>query len=109
MNFSTAPKDRFVLPETTALVVIGGLDLLTTIYALATRRGHEANPLFVYLLEKFGPIGFIVFKAVMLAVPLTIAELARKQHPGFVRKALRVGIALYLLFYVVAFVRNNVH
>ena len=31
-------KRQIVLPETTALVVIGGLDLLTTIYLLATHQ-----------------------------------------------------------------------
>src|SRR3984957_20229049 len=100
-------KPNYVLPESTLLVVIGGLDLISTIYLLATNRAHEANPLFATLLNSFGVIGFIVFKALMLGIPLTIAELARHRHPKFVRTALRIGIAAYVCLYLVAYLRNN--
>jgi hypothetical protein len=100
---------RHVLPETTLLVAIGGLDLLYTVFLLARGQAHEANPLFAGLLQTFGIIGFITFKALMLAVPLTVAELARRHNPHFVRLALRVGIGLYLLLYVISFLRYNVH
>jgi len=106
---SRPTAQNYVLPETTVLVVIGGLDLLSTVYLLATHQAREANPLFVGLLHTFGPGGFIAFKALMLAVPLVILEMARRTHPDFVRRALRVGIVLYLGLYVGAYLRNNLH
>ena len=110
MSGSQPPdKSLYVLPESTLLVLVGGLDLVSTIYILATHTGHEANPLFVGLLDTFGVGGFIVFKALMLGIPLTIAELARRKHPEFVRSALRFGLAAYVLLYLVAFIQNNIH
>jgi hypothetical protein len=98
---------RFVLPETTALVVIGGLDLLTTMYLLSTGQAREANYLFNIILKDYGPLGFIFAKALLLALPLTVAELARKQNERFVRLALRVCIVAYIALYVLSFVQSN--
>lgn len=109
MSHSPASNPAYVLPETTLLVVIGGLDLLSTVYLLATGKAHEANPLFAGLLNTVGVLGFILFKALMLAVPLTIAELARRRHPEFVRTALRIGIAAYVVLYLAAYLRFNLH
>jgi hypothetical protein len=101
-------KNRgFVLPETTALVVIGGLDLLTTIYWVARGEAREANYLFHIILKDFGPLGFIFAKALLLALPLTVAELARKQNEPFVRMALRVCIVAYVGLYLLSFFRAN--
>ena len=96
---------RYVLPESTALVVIGGLDLCYTVYLLATGTAHEGNPLFDWLLEEYGPLGFVVGKALMLAIPLSIAELARKKHESFVRSAIRVCILLNLVIYLFSILR----
>ena len=101
-------QQRYVLPESVTLVLIGGADLLTTIYLLATHGAQEANPLFAGMLRLGGPAAFILLKAVMLAVPLTIAELAREKHAEFVRRALRVCIVAYVALYITAYVRNNV-
>jgi hypothetical protein len=100
-------RPGFVLPETTAIAVIGCLDLLTTIFLIATGQAHEANPLMAGLLNSFGPGGLIGAKFVFLAGPLVIAESARKKNPAFVRTALRIGIILYITLYVVAFARYN--
>jgi len=105
---SSSSKSGYVLPETTLLAVIGGIDLLSTIYIIATNRGHEANPLFAYVLETMGPTGFVLAKALLLGVPLTVAELARKRHDAFVRRALRIAIVGYISLYVLTFVRYNV-
>ena len=96
---------RYVLPESTALAVIGGLDLCYTVYLLATGAAHEGNPLFDWLLEEYGPLGFVVGKAPMLAVPLAVAELARKKNEPFVRSALRLCIVLYLFIYLFSILR----
>ena len=100
------PHSHYVLPETTILMVIGALDLLSTIYFVATKQAMEANPLFAWLLRA-GPWPFVIFKALFLAGPLTIAELARKHNEQFVRLALRMGIILYLGFYAIGFARSN--
>jgi hypothetical protein len=102
-------SSRYVLPETTLLMVLGSLDLLSTIYLLATGQAHEANPLFDGILHTFGPLGFILFKALLLGGPLAMAELARKHNEPFVRSALRIGILLYVGFYLINFLRFNFH
>ena len=89
-------KRDYVLPETTALVAIGCLDLLLTIYLIATRQAMEANPLMQAVGRATGVWGFVAVKALMLAVPLTIAEYARRHNPQFVRSALRMGLILYI-------------
>jgi hypothetical protein len=103
------PKEApgYVLPETTALAVIGCLDLVSTIYLIGAQRAGEANPLMATLLHEFGPLGLIGGKVALLAGPLVIAELARKRNPRFVQSALRVGIVLYLAFYAIGFTRLN--
>ena len=92
-----------VLPETTILALIGCLDLLSTIYLLASHRAVEANPLMNRVLSDFGPGGFCLFKALTLIIPLTIAELARRKHPDLVRRMLRLCITLYVGIYMLSF------
>jgi hypothetical protein len=105
----TGASSRYVLPETTWLMALGLLDLLTTVYFLATGQAGEANSLFNGILNAFGPLGFIVFKALLLGGPLALAEWARKQNEPFVRSALRLGILLYIGFYLINFARLNFH
>jgi hypothetical protein len=76
---------QYVLPETTALVVIGCLDLLSTVYLVGTKRASELNPLMLWLLQTFGSNGFVLGKALLLGIPLMIAERARRHNPAFVR------------------------
>ena len=94
---------RFVLPETRALAVVGCFDLLATVFLLATHRANEANPVMAGILERFGPAGLAVFKALLLAIPLAIAELARKNSPKFVPRALRVGLVAYVILMLLAY------
>lgn len=98
------PQHRYVLPETRAMALIGCVDLLATIYLLATHQAHEANPLFAPILDQYGPLGFALAKAVLLAVPLTIAEIARRHSPHFVRRALRLGLVVYVLLLLIAYI-----
>ena len=95
--------DRSVLPETRALALLGCFDLLATVFLLATHRAQEANPLMNQVLAAYGPAGLALLKAAFLAVPLVIAELARKHSPVFVPRALRVGLIAYLLLLLVAY------
>lgn len=102
-------SSRYVLPETTLLMVIGLLDMLSTIYLLATGQMREGNPLFDAILHTFGPVGFIAFKALLLGGPLALAEWARKHNEPFVRSALRMGVLLYVGFYLINVARLNLH
>ncbi len=88
-------------------MALGCLDLISTIVLIATGRAHEANPLFDGILHAFGPLGFAVFKAILLGGPLALAEWARKHNEPFVRSALRIGILLYVGFYLINFLRFN--
>jgi hypothetical protein len=96
-------QSRFVLPETRALAALGLFDLLATVYLIATHKAHEANPLFATIMTAFGPTGFVVCKALLLAVPLIIAEKARSRSPVFVRRALQVGLIAYVLLLLFAY------
>jgi hypothetical protein len=101
------PNRRFVLPETVAIMVIGAVDLLTTVFLVARGQAYEANYLFGVILKDYGPVGFALAKGALLALPLTVAELARKQNERFVKLALRICIILYIGLYVRSFVLSN--
>ena len=98
-------KPVYVLPETRALAALGCFDLLATVFLLSTHRAMEANPLATAMLAHYGSAGFAIFKATALAIPLTVAELARKKRPVFVQKALRVGLYAYLALLLLAYHR----
>ncbi len=92
-----------MLPETRAIAALGSADLLATVYLVATNSAHEANPLAVSALRMFGPVGLVVFKVVLLAVPLTIAELYRPIKPVLVTAGLRVVLVAYLVLLALAY------
>lgn len=100
-------RSDYVLPETTIVALIGGVDLLSTAYLVTTGQAHEANPLMAAVLQAYGPWGFSFAKFLALAIPLSVAEIARRYRPAFVRAALRVAIAAYVLAYTLAFIRYN--
>lgn len=97
------PTPIHVLPETRAIAVLGCFDLLTTIFLIATHRAQEGNGIANDILVHFGAAGFALFKALMLAVPLVIAETARQKSPVFVPKALRIGLVLYVVLLLIAY------
>lgn len=94
---------RHVLPETRAIAALGCVDLLGTVYLIATNRAHEVNPLAVYAMQTFGPIGLILFKIVLLAIPLSIAELYRSRKPSLVTNGLRFVLIAYLFLLALAY------
>lgn len=106
-SLPTAASRRFVLPETVAIAAIGLADLLWTVYLVGTRRAFEANPLMAGVLRAWGPTAFVWVKAALLGIPLAVAECARSRSPRFVRDALRIALATYLLVYGVAWLRYN--
>ncbi len=97
------PRPRYVLPETRALASLGCADLLATVYLVATNRAHEANPLAVSALNAYGPVGLVLFKVILLAIPLTVAELYRPYKPALVTLGLRVVLLVYLFMLAMAY------
>ncbi len=101
---SQPPLDsRFVLPETRALAALGCFDLLATIFLIASHRAQEGNALMSSVLEHFGPAGLSLVKTLLLAIPLVIAEAARKRSPVFVPRALRIGLVAYVILLLFAY------
>jgi hypothetical protein len=98
---------RDVLTETKILAAVGCLDLLTSVYFLATGMAYEANPLMASILEHMGPRNFVTAKALLLGAPLVIAEMARRRRPFFVRAALRLCIVLYACMLAIAYLRGG--
>ena len=97
------PDTRSVLPETRALALLGCFDLMATVFLIASRRAQEGNALMSHILTSFGPAGLALVKALLLGVPLVIAELARKRSPIFVPRALRIGLIAYVLLLLFAY------
>jgi hypothetical protein len=100
---SDRAHNRFVLPETRAIALVGCFDMLATVYLLATHRAAEGNPVMAGILAQYGPLALIGFKALLLAVPIMIAEYARQHSPEFVPKALRIGLLLYVVLLLFAY------
>ncbi|MCC6730653.1 MAG: hypothetical protein IT208_15075 [Chthonomonadales bacterium] len=84
--------------ESWLLVLIGGADLVSTLWLVRAGQAVEANPLMGYFLDR-GVLPFVAAKMVLLACPLAVLEVARRRRPRFVTSMLRLGIVLYVGFY----------
>ena len=102
------PNDkRKVAWESYTLAAICLLDLLTTLFWVSYRDAAEGNPLMAFYLKNGGTPAFIAAKLVLCAMPLFVAEWARRTRPRFVRSALRFGIIAYITLYGVGVVHVN--
>jgi hypothetical protein len=99
-------RDMKITRESWILAAIGIADLVTTIVFIEHHGAEEANPLFRHFWN-MGLPAFILAKLVLLACPLFILEWARKRSPRFTIRALRGGIAAYILMYGIGFARLN--
>jgi len=86
-------------PETCFLAALCLLDLATTCFWIKYRDAAEGNPLMAWYLQTGGTPAFVAIKIVLFALPLFVAEWARRARPQFVRAALRLGIVAYLALY----------
>jgi len=98
-------SQRYVLPETVALAAVALADLLYTCYLLATGTAYEGNPLMAAMLRAWGPNGFVAAKALLVGLPLAVAEVVRSRHPRFVQLLLRLALGLYLIVWLAALVQ----
>lgn len=93
--------------ETYVILAICLVDFIFTAWLVHTRRGMEGNPLMSFYLHD-GWVSLIIAKFILVACPILIAEWARRYHPEFVRRALRLAIVVYLSMYAVAFINAGI-
>lgn len=96
-----------IAPESWAMAAICLLDLATTLFWVSYRDASEGNPLMAFYLEHGGTPAFIAAKIVLCALPLLVAEWARRSRPQFVHGALRCGIVAYMALYAVGVAHVN--
>ena len=92
--------------ESILIIVIGVLDMVSTLAWIQSRGAQEANPVFQYYLA-LGPFWFAAMKLLLLAGPVFLLEWARRRRPRFALVGSRFAIAAYLLLYVVGVARLN--
>ncbi|HET6454669.1 MAG TPA: DUF5658 family protein [Armatimonadota bacterium] len=99
---------RFALAkESYIILVICLLDMALTGWLLHTKRAIEGNPIMSFYLQD-GIGMMIAAKLVLIAMPLFIAEWARRYRPRFVHRALRIAIAIYISLYLIAFLNAGI-
>jgi len=96
-----------ILPVNAALVVIGLVDLLTTLVWLRTGHAVEINPIMAAVL-RCGLGLFIALKLGTLAAYVVVMEWYRRRHSAaFARVVGRITVASYLGIYAVSFACVN--
>jgi hypothetical protein len=96
---------RPVLPESLAIACIGCVDLVVTLALIAGGIAREGNPLMGWVLVHHGPIGLVAAKALLISLPIVLAEAAATRRVQFVRPALRATAALYTILLSIAYAR----
>jgi len=96
-------KARAIMPVNAAVVIVGLVDLLTTLFWVGTGRAVEVNPIMAAILQA-GVLLFIVVKLSTLGVYITVMEWYRRHHnPVFVRIMGNFTVCAYLCIYAVSF------
>src|SRR2546421_4139095 len=81
-HMSEAAKSRRVAPESWIILVVGMLDMVTTLVWIDRHGAREANPIFQSYLQ-LGVPAFIVAKISLLVAPICLLEYARRHRPRF--------------------------
>lgn len=102
-----AIKQRRLATESYIILVICFFDLVATIWLVATNRAIEGNPVMSFYLDQ-GWDALIGVKLLLVIFPIFIAEWGRRYHPRFVRRMLRLTIAMYLGVYALAFLNTDI-
>ena len=102
------PMKRLALAkESYIILAICLIDLVLTGWLIHTKQATEGNPIMsFYLSDGIGMM--IAVKMVLIAMPLFVAEWARRYRPRFVHRALRLVIAIYISMYIIAFVNAGI-
>lgn len=93
--------------ESYIILMICLFDLVATIWLVATHRALEGNPVMSFYLDQ-GWNALIGVKLLLVIFPIFIAEWGRRYRPRFVRRMLRLAIAMYLGIYVLAFANVDI-
>jgi len=93
--------------ESYVILAICLLDLVFTYWLIHTKQATEGNPIMSYYLSNSMGM-MIAAKMVLIAMPLFVAEWARRYRPRFVHRALRIAIAIYISLYIIAFVNSGI-
>ena len=92
--------------ESWIILIIGVLDLTTTLIWVANSGAQEANPIFRYYLA-MGPLWFVVAKFICLLCPILLFEFAKNHRPQSAIRGARIAIVGYLVMYAVGVARLN--
>jgi hypothetical protein len=84
--------------EGALILLIGGTDLITTVWLVHLHGAAEGNPMMRFFLAQ-GVVAFAAVKAAFCLGPVVFLEWARRHRPILVRRALRIAIALYACAY----------
>jgi len=93
--------------ETYALIVLCIADLLVSGWLIHTGRASEGNPIMDFYLEE-GLGTMVLAKVTLVASGLFVAEWTRRYRPVFVRRAMRLALAAYLILLGAALLFNCV-
>ena len=100
-------KRLHVAPETYGLLIICLLDLISTVWLIATNQAIEGNPIMAFYAGK--GLGVLVIAKILIAVlSLSVIEWARRKSPHFVRGVLRFAIVAYIGIYMTFFINSNI-
>ena len=90
--------------STACLVTVGLVDLMFTIMLLGRGFG-EGNPIFRFLLQEFGPAGFIGGKVFLLAGPVLLLEWVRTKKPVSAEQGTWIAFIAYFGLLALQFLR----
>jgi len=93
--------ERWLATESCIILGICALDLVVTIWLVRTHRAVEGNPLMSYYLDRGWNV-LVEVKLLLVLFPIFVAEWGRRYRPHFVRRMLRLAIAVYVGVYVSA-------
>ena len=96
-----------IMPANAAVLIVGLLDLVTTIFWLATGRVIEVNPIMAAVLQA-GMILFIFVKVATLGSYVAVMEWYRRHRsPAFARVVGNFTVLAYLCIYTISFYSVN--
>lgn len=100
---------RRIMPTNLVLLLIGVLDLATTVFWIQTGRAVEFNPVMAAALE-IGLAYFICLKLSTLVAYVGVVEWYRRcRRPEFAATVSNLTLAAYVCIYSISFVCVNGH
>ncbi|MHB9036225.1 MAG: DUF5658 family protein [Armatimonadota bacterium] len=96
-----------IMPINAALLAVGLVDLLTTLFWLGTGRAVEINPIMAAVLDT-GLLLFVLVKLATLGTYIAVMEWYRRfRNPAFAGLVGNFTVIAYLCIYAVSFYSVN--